>query len=163
MSIFMYYEGVPGGQTADKNHHAHIDVDDLAWNVGRRITSQSGTRHDRESANVIIGDLTLTRRMDSASPYLFIRSCCGRGADVVITLTETGTGSGSNVYMTYTLKNALLSSYEVDAGGHRNARPTELLTLSFVDIEMKYTPYDDAGNALAPVAVGFDASNNEKH
>lgn len=161
MSIFMNYEGITG-ESSDINHKHWIDVDDMAFGVSRRITAHTSTRHDRESANAEINDLTLTRRMDSATPGLFIESCCGKGRDVVIELTKTGAGSGSDVFMTYTLQNALISGYEVDAESQGNARPTELLTLSFVDLEVKYTPYDEDGNAMAPIAVGFNTALNER-
>ena len=162
MSIFMDYDGIPGGQTADKHNHGLIDVDDIAWNVRRRITSHTSTRHDRESANAVIGDLTLTRRMDGASPYLFVESCCGRGRTVVIRLTKTGSGEGGDVFMEYTLKNALISRYRTGAVSQGGIRPTELVRISFTAIEVRYTPYDQDGNAMAPVAVSFDTSTNEK-
>jgi type VI secretion system secreted protein Hcp len=157
----MDYEGIRG-QAADKNNRGLIDIEDLAWNVSRKITSSTSTHNDRESANAVIGDLTLTRRMDSTSPYLFIESCCGKGRTVTIRLTKTGAGTGGDVFMEYTLKNALLKDYRVKAMSQSNLRPMELLKISFVDLEVKYTPYDEDGNAMAPIAVGFNTATNEK-
>jgi type VI secretion system secreted protein Hcp len=150
------------GEAADSQHRGWIEVDELEWTVRRKITSHTGTHNDRESANAEITDLTLTRRMDSATPRLFIESCCGPGRTVTVRLTKTGTGSGADVFMEYVLGNALITSYEVDAIAQDTARPVETLTLSFVDLEMKYTPYDEDGNALAPVAVGFDTATNTR-
>ena len=161
MSIFMNYEGIKG-ESSDKNHKAWMDIDNIKWGVRRRITSHTSTQNDRESANAEITDLVVERRMDSATPNLFIESCCGKGKTVVIHLTKTGTGTGSDVFMEYTLKNALISNYEVDAEAQDEQRPTERLTISFVDVEVKYTPYDEDGNALAAIAVGFDTATNTK-
>lgn len=161
MSILMRYEGIPG-QTSDKFHKKWINISDLQWGVSRRITSHTGTRDDRESANAEITDLTLTRCMDSASPYLFIESCCGRGRTVVIHLTKTGAGSGADVFMEYTLRDAMIRCYRTKAVSQSDIRPRELLKISFVDVEVKYTPYDDDGNPMAPIAVGFDTSTNQK-
>lgn len=36
------------------------------------------------------------------------------------------------------------------------------MTISFLDAEVKYTPYDEDGNALAPIAVAFDTATNTK-
>ncbi|MDN3519151.1 type VI secretion system tube protein Hcp [Aquisalimonas lutea] len=157
----MSYKGIKG-ESSDKNHKEWIDIDDLHWGVKRNITSNTSTQNDRESANAVIQDLTLARRMDSASPNLFIESCSGKGKTIVLHLTKTGTGTGSDAFMEYALKNALISSYEMNAETEADERPTELLTISFVDLEMKYTPYDQDGNAMAPVAVGFDTSTGEK-
>lgn len=161
MSIFMNYEGIKG-ESSDKNHKQWMDIDSIQWGVNRRITSATSTQNDRESSNAEVSDLVVTRRMDSATPNLFIESCCGTGKTVVIHLTKTGTGSGTDVYMEYTLKNALISNYQVSASAQDNNRPMEVLTISFVDLEVKYTPYDEDGNALAAIAVGFDTATNTK-
>lgn len=161
MSIFMNYEGIKG-ESSDKNHKDWMDIENIRWGVHRRITSSTSTQNDRESANAEITDLTVTRRMDSATPSLFIESCCGTGKTVVIRLSKTGTGSGADVYMEYTLKNALISDYSVAANGQDEQRPLETLTISFVDLEVKYTPYDEDGAAMAAIAVGFDTATNTK-
>ncbi|SRR5690554_5790409 len=161
MSIFMNYDGIKG-ESADSNHQGWMDIDSIQWGVNRRITAASSTQNDRESANAEISDLVVTRRMDSATPSLFIEACCGTGKDVVIHLSKTGTGSGADVYMEYTLKNALISNYQVSAAAQETGRPTEVLTISFVDLEVKYTPYDEDGKAEAAIAVGFDTATNTK-
>lgn len=162
MSIFMHYEGITG-EVSDKHHHGWIDIENLSWGVQRKITSHTATKGDRESANAEITDLTLTRRMDSATPRLFIESCCGRGKEVIIRLCKTGAGDGTDVYMEYTLKNALISLYRMKAVNQSNTRPREQLVISFQDVEVKYTPYNDDGKAQAALAVGFDTTVNEKH
>lgn len=161
MSIFMNYSGIKG-ESSDSNHKGWMDLENLQWGVSRRITSGSSTQNDRESANAEISDLVVTRRMDSATPNVFIESCCGTGKDVVIHLTKTGSGSGADVYMEYTLKNALISNYQVSATSQDTGRPVEVLTISFVDLEVKYTPYDEDGKAEAAIAVGFDTASNTK-
>jgi len=161
MSIFVKYDGVKG-ESSDSNHKDWMDAESVDWGVGRSITSSSSTKGDRESTNAVISDLKIARRMDSATPKLFIESCCGTGKDVIIHLTKTGAGSGSDVYMEYTLKNALLSNYTVTAKAEDTGRPMETLTISFVDVEVKYTPYDEDGSASAAMAVGFDTSTNTK-
>jgi type VI secretion system secreted protein Hcp len=161
MSIFVNYEGVKGEAT-DPGHEDWMDVTDVSWGVGRNITSSTSTQGDRESSNAVIHDLQITRLMDSSTPKLFIESCCGTGKTVKIHLSKTGTGSGSDVYMEYTLKNALISNYSVAAATQSSERPKETLTISFVDVEVKYTPYDEDGNAEAAIAVGFDTATNSK-
>lgn len=161
MSIFMNYEGIKG-ESSDKNHKQWMDIESIQWGVTRRITSATSTQNDRESSNAEVSDLVVTRRMDSATPNLLIESCCGTGKTVVIHLTKTGTGTGADVYMEYTLKNALISSYQVTANAQDTYRPLEVITISFVDLEVKYTPYDEDGNALAAIAVGFDTATNTK-
>ena len=75
MSIFLYIPGVKG-ETKDANHAGWIDIDEFSTGTQRLITSNSSTRGDRESSNTTTQDFFLTKRMDSASPKLFIDSCC---------------------------------------------------------------------------------------
>ena len=37
------------------------------------------------------------------------------------------------------------------------------IDINFVDVEVKYTPYDEDGNVEAVIAVGFDTAANVKH
>ncbi|MBX2807124.1 MAG: type VI secretion system tube protein Hcp [Cellvibrionaceae bacterium] len=161
MSIFVNYEGIKG-ESSDSGHKDWMDVESITWGVGRNITSSTSTQGDRESSNAVISDLQITRLMDKATPKIFIESCCGTGKEVKIHLSKTGTGSGTDVYMEYTLKNALISNYQVAAKSQSNERPMETITISFVDVEVKYTPYDEDGNAEAAIAVGFDTATNVK-
>jgi len=161
MSIFVNYEGIKG-ESSDTGHKGWMDVESVSWGVGRQINSGTATQGDRESSNAVISDLQITRHMDSSTPKIFIESCCGTGKEVKIHLSKTGTGTGADVYMEYTLKNALISSYSVNGVGQDTNRPTEVLTISFVDVEVKYTPFDEDGNAEAAIAVGYDTATNTK-
>ncbi len=162
MSIFMKREGIIG-ESSDKNHQDYMDVKTIRWGVSRSITSNSSTQGDRESSNATISDLFVTRRMDKATPKIFIESCCGTGKDVEIHFTKTGSGDGSDIFMVYILKNALISNYKVTAKNKsQGLRPLEEIKISFSALEVKYIQYDEDNNAMAPIAVGFDTTTNTK-
>ena len=161
MAILFYYEGIEG-ETADQNHLGWIDVSSWAWGAKRKITSNSSTRGDRESSNVTISDLRIDKYMDSASLKLFLETCCGTGKTAKLRLTKSGTGGGGDVFMEYILKNAHISEYLVGVDEDDIKRPMESLTISFVDIEVRYTPYDNDGVAMAALAGGYDTATNSK-
>jgi len=161
MSIFVNYEGIKG-ESSDPNHKGWMDIKSIGFGVDRKITSSTSTSGDRESSNANITDLVIMRHMDKATPKIFIESCCGSGKDVVIHLTKTGAGSGTDVYMEYVLKNALISHYQVESEAQDSERPVEKIVISFVDIESKYIPYDENGDAEAAVAVGFNTATNTR-
>jgi type VI secretion system secreted protein Hcp len=161
MSAFLYIEGVPG-EVSDANFSGWLDIRGWGWGTQRNITSNTSTQGDRESANATIKDLTIRRFMDKATPKLFIEACCGRGKEIKLVQTKTGTGSGADVFIEYTFRNALISNYEVKANTKSPARPSENITISFVDLDVKYTQYDEDGNPEAPVAVGFNTATNTK-
>ena len=161
MSTFLHIDGVTG-ETADANFKGWLDVRGWQWGSNRKITSNSSTQGDRESANATITDLTLRRPMDKATPQLFLEACCGTGKDITLVQTKTGSGSGTDVFVEYTMRNAIISNYDVEADAESASRPLEELTISFVDLEVKYTPYDEDGNAEAPIVVGFNTATNTK-
>lgn len=160
MSIFLYREGIQG-EVSDSGYTGWMDILTFTWNVNRKITSATSTQGDRESANAVIGDLKITRLMDKATPKIFIEAACGMGKEVKLVQTKTGTGTGAQAFIEYTLKNAIISRYEVIAIND-DVRPREEITISFVDVEVKYTAFDEDGNAEAPIAVGFNTATNTK-
>ncbi|PCH60066.1 MAG: hypothetical protein COC05_05370 [Gammaproteobacteria bacterium] len=161
MSIFMNYEGIKG-ESSDQGHKDWIDVDVWQFGVQRGITSASSTKGDRESSNAVIKHLQIIKKIDSASNKLLIESCCGTGKTIKLHLTKTGSGSGADSYMEYTLKNAIISGYDVGGVAGDTDRPTETITISFVELEAKYIPYDDDGNPTSPDVVGFDTATNTR-
>jgi len=161
MSMFLSYEGIKG-ESSDPDHKDWIDVESWGWDVERKITSNSSTQGDRESSNAVISDLRVTKKMDSATNKLFLESCCGKGKKAILHLTKTGSGSGADVYMEYTLENALISGYDVGGSADDTGRPTETIVISFTAIQSKYTPYNDDGSPASPDAVGFDTTTNTK-
>ncbi|MBI3899441.1 MAG: type VI secretion system tube protein Hcp [Gammaproteobacteria bacterium] len=157
----MSYEGIRG-ESSDSGHKNWIDIVSFSWGTSRRITSATSTQGDRESSNAKITDLILTKKMDSSSPKLFLESCCGTGKNVMLHLTKTGSGVGADVFMEYNLKKALISKYEVGGEAADMDRPTEVITISFVELDLRYTPYNDNNQATSPIAVGFNTATNTK-
>lgn len=161
MSIFLRIDGI-NGCASDACHPGWIDAVDLQWSVGRRITSAPSSRGSRESSNAEITALEITRFTDQATPQLFLEACCGRGRDITIELTRTGTGSGADTYLKYTLRHAMVSGYAIDAAAEDVTRPLEKIIISFAALELVYTPFDQDGRPLAPLAVGFDTTTNTR-
>lgn len=161
MSVFLFIDGIKG-ESSDAGHRDWIDVLKWRWGVSRKITSNTSTQGDRESTNAVISDLTITKTMDKATPQLFIEACCGTDKTVKLTQTKTGQGNGADVFIEYTFKNALISDYMVHAITQSPGRPQESITISFVDLDVKYITYDEDGNIDKPIAVGFNTTTNTK-
>lgn len=161
MSIFLHLPGI-SGNVLDPSHKGWIDIVEAEFDINRKLTLKSSTRNDRENANAAISHIELTKLMDSSSPNIFLEACCGRGKTVQLALVKTGVGSGADTYMEYVLENCLVSKYEVQAMRYSNLRPVEIIQISFTRMTLKYTSYDNDGNALAPLAAGFDYSTNLK-
>lgn len=64
--------------------------------------------------------------------------------------------------MEYKLKNAIISEYSVSGHSKDIDRPQEQITISFIELEMKYIPFNDDGDPRGNIVVGFDTSENKK-
>lgn len=161
MGLFMHHPLIKG-EISDKNHKDWLDIIEVQFGTKRQITSLTSTQGDRESSNAKISNLKMMKYMDKASPKLFIETCCGRGNTIKLVKTKTGSGGGSQEFLEYTLENAIISKMNVEAIAESGFRPVEEYEISFTKLTKKYIQYDEDGNALAPVIVGFDTATNTK-
>lgn len=152
MTIYVKIEGIDGNVTA-KGHEKWIEVHNINFDNGRRITSaKPGHQSNREASTPSFSEVTLSKDMDETSPRIFTESCVGASKKIEIHLCRTGENIES--FMEYILTDALISSYAVNASslGH----PSEQLSINFSKVEMKYTPYDDENKPGTPVPAGYD-------
>jgi len=157
MGIYMDYDGIKGEAT-QQDHKKWIDILSLSWGSGRSINTVSGSAQNREASEPHLSEVSIVKVFDAATPKLFTESCAGnQGKTVKIDITTTG--SPSVVYCTYTLTNALISSYSVSTSGDR---PTESISISYTKIELKFTPYDDKNKAGTPTTVSYDLATTKK-
>ena len=159
MSIFLLHPNITG-ESVDMFHQGWIDIESLEWRIGRKITSHTSTRGDRESSHPEYSELLLFKRMDVTTPYIVMESCCGGGNTIIIECTKTGSGNGGDVYMQYRLDHAVISHYKVSVKAKRGKRPLEAIKISFKRLDQRYIPYDENNIAGSPIAVGYDAARN---
>ncbi|MEP9379128.1 type VI secretion system tube protein Hcp [Aquabacter sp. CN5-332] len=156
MAIYLNYDGIQGEATQE-SHKKWIDVLSLSWGVGRGISTPAGSTNNREASEPSLSEVSIVKLFDASSPKLFTESCTGStGKTVKIDLVTTG--SPGVTFCTYTLTNALISSYSVSSGGDR---PTESLSISFTKLEFKFTPYDDKNKPGTPVTVSYDIATTK--
>ncbi|SHO67167.1 type VI secretion system secreted protein Hcp [Pseudoxanthobacter soli DSM 19599] len=156
MAVYLNYDGIPGEAT-QQDHKKWIDVLSMSWGVGRGIATVSGSANNREASEPSVSEVSIVKMFDAASPKLFTEACTGNtGKTVKIDLVTTG--SPGVTYATYTLTNALISSYSVSSSGDR---PTESVSISFTKLEFKFVPYDDKNKAGSPVTVSYDMATTK--
>jgi type VI secretion system secreted protein Hcp len=87
---------------------------------------------------VKFNEFTITREVDQASPSLVL--ACANGTHFKEAMLHVRKAGGSP-YLTITLKDVLISSYQVGGHGGGGELPQESLSLNFTKIEFKYTPH----------------------
>jgi type VI protein secretion system component Hcp len=75
--------------------------------------------------------------------------------DASIEFTKLVEGGGEQTYLTYKLKDVIISSYSSSGGGSAqgDSVPVDSISLNFEELEVSYTPLDVDGNPTGdPVA-----------
>ena len=156
MAIYIDIEGIKGDAT-HQNHKKWLDVDSLQWGVGRAIMTSSGSAQNREASEPSVSEVTFTKSMDSASALLFQEACAG-SAGKKVTIDLVTTGNPGDLYMQYTLHNALISGYSCSSSGDR---PSESVSLNFTKIEMKYTQFDEKHKVVNNFPASYDLATTK--
>ena len=151
MTIYMNDDGVTGDVTAG-GHEKWIELNSFQWGVGRGISSPTGASADRESSAPSVSEIVVTKSTDLASPKLLNEAYQGEGVKVEIDFCKTDAGV-LEVYMKYTLEDAMISGYSLSSGGDR---PTESLSLNFTKVEFKNTGMGAANDTGSPETVTYD-------
>lgn len=157
MAIYMKFDGIEGNVTA-KGHEKWIELESIQFGVGRSITFKTGNSSDREATAPQVGEVTVSKSMDPASPKLFAEGCYGKSKKVEIHLCKTDQGQ-LQTYMEYVLENVLVSGYSLSSTGER---PNETLSLNFTKVEMKFVPWKDDHTKAAPITAGYDTALGQK-
>jgi type VI secretion system secreted protein Hcp len=151
MAIFMQYEGMTGS-ASEKNHKDWIECSSISFSAFREAQTALGQGGNRQGKNVSIGDITITKRMCAASPHLFTASVLGGGKKVKLHVTRSS-ATGQTNYLEVALEHCCVTNYAVNSDG---ASHTEVLTLNFLTLEMKYIPVKQDGSAGTPMPVHFN-------
>lgn len=143
MAIYMKYDGIKGNVTAD-GYKDQISIMSCNFGVSRGISMTPGAMTNREATRPSLSEISLTKEADCSLINLFKESVSGEaGKKVSISFVRTGADKVIE-YLTYELKDVLVSSYSMSTSGDET--PLENITLSFSEFVVKYSD-TDAGMA----------------
>lgn len=144
----------PAGNVTAAGYENWIEVDSMAFGVGRSISMQPGSMANRESSRPSISEVTITKPLDAASGGLFKSSVTGdAGVTVEIHIVQTGADKIEK-YAVYKLEDVIISSYNVSASS--GSAPTESIALSFSKVEADLTHADKTNKNTKNMKVGYD-------
>ncbi len=125
---YLKFEGVKG-ESSDKDHQDWIDVLSVRWDTQKPATSATGERVMRPRMGA--GSVTITKRVDKASPALMQRNSSGRHMDKVV--IDATYGGARATYMKYELQDVRITSITTGGSG---AAMTETITLKYQKIRL---------------------------
>lgn len=154
---FLKIEGVPG-ESVDDKHKGEIDIESWSW--GQTQTGSSARGGGGGAGKVQMQDFQFTMEANKSSPKLML--ACATGEHIKsATLTCRKAGGEQQEYMTITLSDVLVSSYQT--GGSRGENiPQDQVSLNFAKLEFEYKPQKQDGSLDAPVKTGYDIKANKR-
>ncbi|MAZ89817.1 MAG: hemolysin-coregulated protein [Cellvibrionaceae bacterium] len=155
MAIYMNFNGnSPKGNVTAQGYEDWIEVDNFNFGIGRAITMEAGAMANREASRPSLSEVTVSKALDASSGGLFKASVTGdEGVLVEIHVVQTGANNVEK-YAVYTLEDAIISSYSVNASA--GGPPQESLSLSFAKIEADLTHADKTHKNTTNMRVGYD-------
>ena len=127
-AAFLKFDGIDG-EASDKNHDKWIDVISVNWGATRSTTTRSGQRLMQPRMGP--GTVTITKRVDKASPALMQRNSSGKHMKKVI--VDSNYGGARATYLKYELQNVRITSFKTGGSG---AAMTETITLKYEKIRL---------------------------
>jgi type VI secretion system secreted protein Hcp len=138
-----------------------IELMSYSHNVAMQVTNDVSNK-ERTSGRPHIGEFTVTKFLDGATPTLN-EFCCG-GKEIPSATITCGRNSGQDdgkimPFIVYTLSNVLISN--VSASGGSGGKPVETLSLNFTKIKWELTSQKTDGSKEGTAATTWDLSANK--
>ena len=156
MAIYLKLGNVKGNVTA-AGYEGEIALLSVNMGVSRNISMEPGNLSNRESSKPHVSEITLTKKADNSVAAIFKEALTGSsGQEAVITFVRTGSDKVQD-FMTYKLKDCIVSSYNISAQG--DEEPLENISLSFSSIEVSYKDHDSSNKSGNPQRVSYDLTS----
>lgn len=141
-AVFLKIDDIKG-ESQDKAHRDEIDVLSWSWGMERPVTG-GDTGSTRQRGSVVFEDLKCTKYLDKATPKLM--EACSKGthmAEATLVVRKPGTDNPLE-YLVITMRDVLVTSVSTGGSGGED-RLTENVTLSFTEVEVRYTAQNQDG------------------
>jgi type VI secretion system secreted protein Hcp len=157
VDYFLNLSGIKG-EAQDATYKGWIDI--YSWSFGSTQTASSGTGGGGGAGKVNMHDITVSKRTDTSSADLFLKTCNGKHYDTVQIVARKA-GEKPLEFLKIKLTQVLVSSYQL-GGSHGDDTPTESCTLNFRTINMDYQVQNPDGSGQPAGQMGWDVAQNTK-
>jgi type VI secretion system secreted protein Hcp len=124
------------GDARPKNHEGEIEL--VAWSWGQtQSVFPSETR--KSGGSVSMRDFQFTAVTGAASSQFLLHCAAAKRLKSAILTCEQDHGNTRFKYLTVTLSNVVISSFDIEGSAEANL-PMDRVTLKFTKLEFSYTP-----------------------
>jgi type VI secretion system secreted protein Hcp len=159
VDYFLKIDGVKGESTDDK-HKGHIEIESFSFGASNAGSFGSGSSGGG-SGKVSLGDITITKKTDSASATLFTACCTGEHLKTATIICRSA-GKDQQEFLTIVLSPAIVSSFQHGGSAGSDVFPTDQIGLNYGKIEFKYKEQKPDGSLGGEIIGGFDKTTNKK-
>ena len=153
---FLKVDGIPG-ESKDAKHKDEIEVLAFSWGVGNAGSASTGG--GAGAGKAVFDDLLVVARTSKASPLLWL--ACAKGKHIKsAVLTCRKAGKPPQEFLTITLSEVLVASYEID--GSDDEPPLDQVSFSYAKVETQYTPADKTGTPQPAIKAGWDLKTGKE-
>lgn len=154
--MFLKLDGIQG-ESNDSKHKNEIEIENYSFGVSQQGTASHGQGLGAGKAQ--FQDFHFTKRIDKATPNLFVAAATGRHISEAL-LTVRKAGGTQEEYLKVTLKDVLISSYSTS--GNEGAVPLEAVGLNFTEAKYEYSSQSKSGSLEGSIIGGYNVKENRK-
>jgi type VI secretion system secreted protein Hcp len=155
VDYFLRLDGIPG-ESMDAKHKDEIDVQSWSWGEA----AGGGPPGGGASGKVHVQDLNFTARLSKASPALLLSCASGKHIKGAV-LTGRKAGKAQAEFLTFSLSDLLVSSYQTGGAEGTDIGPVDQVSLNFAKIEVEYKQLKADGTLGGSIKVGWDVKQNK--
>jgi type VI secretion system secreted protein Hcp len=158
VDYFLNLSGIKG-EAQDAVYKGWIDI--YSWSFGSTQSGSGGHVGGGSGAGKVnMHDISVSKKTDTASADLFLKTCNGKHYDEVDIVARKA-GEKPLEFLKIKLTQVLVTSYQL-GGSHGDDTPTESVTLNFRTINMDYQVQKPDGTGTPAGQMGWDVAQNTK-
>jgi len=158
VDYFLDLKGIKG-ESQDDKYKGWIDI--YSWSFGATQSGSGGHVGGGSGAGKVnMHDITVSKRTDTSSADLFLKTCNGKHYDEA-TIVSRKAGEKPLEFLKIKMTQVLVTSYQL-GGSHGDDTPTESITLNFAKINYDYQVQKPDGSGTPAGQMGWDVAANVK-
>lgn len=158
VDYFLKIDGVKGEST-DSKHSGEIELE--SWSLGATNAASFSSGGGGGSGKVSVQDFHLVKKYDQASVNLFVACATGKHYPSA-TIVARKAGEKQEEFLTITLSDVMVSSYQVGGSAHSDLIPSDQISLAFSKVKFAYKAQKGDGTLGGAAEGGWDIKANVK-
>ena len=157
VDYFLKIDGI-AGESQDSKHKGEIDLESFSWGATQSGAHAAGGGGG--AGKVSFQDFHFVMKINKASPKLMLACANGEHIKKAVLVCRKA-GKEQQEFMTVTMSDLLVSSFQTGGSGHADILPTDQISLNFAKIEFEYKEQKPDGTLGGAVKAGYDLKANK--